>query len=157
MGLGILRKTSLGKHKSKSNILTHLERTDVKSSNLKLVLETTDVVSTTQKGKRTILIVSGAKFKTTINAENLSKICCHPVNVFFRDISAYSIKTMSSHNVHVLQQHGFLVRRDRRYTRPGWFAHCPSYFFLFWGVKFRMSICLQKTIKIIKEIIKKNL
>lgn len=62
MGLGILQKISVRKHKSKSSILTHLKRTGVKSSNFKLILETTDVVSTEQKRKRTILIVSDAKF-----------------------------------------------------------------------------------------------
>lgn len=53
MGLGILQKISVRKHKSKSSILTPLKRTGVKSS--KLVSETTDVVSTEQKRKRTII------------------------------------------------------------------------------------------------------
>lgn len=39
-----------------------------------------------------------------------SNICCHPDAVFFRDILAYFSETMASLILHMLQQHGFIVR-----------------------------------------------
>ena len=39
-----------------------------------------------------------------------SIICCHPGDVFFRDVPAYFSKTMPNHIQHVLQQRGFVVK-----------------------------------------------
>lgn len=39
-----------------------------------------------------------------------SNIRGHPSNIFFRDVPVYFSKTMPSHILHVLQQHGFVVR-----------------------------------------------
>lgn len=40
-------------------------------------------------------------------------ICCHPINVFFMDVPAYFTKTISSHILHMLQQHGFVIKEYR--------------------------------------------
>lgn len=42
-----------------------------------------------------------------------SNICHHPDDIIFRGIPAYFSKSMPSHNLHVLQPHGFVVKECR--------------------------------------------